>query len=346
MRKKVNYIGLIVANLLYDCVLKAMLQETWFASYFIGKLLGLVVMEIELLATEQIIETDRKYRGKPLRYIRYDFKALLADQHGRKLRVMLELQWRPNRTLLIRFRNYLGKELVSSYSSYSSYKSDNVEKWTPIASIYILGHKLPHLDRAVVSVERTIIDKLTSEVLSDLVVDPFIDSFSHEFVIVQTPRLAGCPLGDLEDVLFLFNPDYVMTTDNKHELALKNIPDSDFARRSAELAHRLVSDPETRLRMDIEDELYLEWELQEADMLEERRQKEAAIAREEEERRKKEAAIVREEEERRKKEAAQSQLKAAIKVFLKQDKTNEEIADIIGVSVDEITKIVNDLLLG
>jgi hypothetical protein len=268
--------------------------------------LGIEIEQLERLDTEQQLESTKQVKGVQLKVIRYDYKAVITDQQGRKRRVLIELQWQPNNVLLLRFRNYYGKELVTSFSS------DSEATLIPITSIYILGHKLKGIDRAVVEVKRSLHDLQTKEILSDLFSDPFLDMLSHEFVIIQTPRLAGQPPSELDEVLFLFNTDYTMTTDNKQVLALTNVPDTPFARKAAKLANRLVSDPTTRAFMDLEDEFNLSFEIKESELAE---------------------AKIQIEEERRQKVAL-------IRVMVKNDIPLEQIAVSINMTVEEIKQIL------
>ncbi len=169
--------------------------------------------------------------------------------------MLIELQktWLATETL--RFRQYLG----THYLDKTNVKEETNGKFgLPIISIYILGHKLGDLQEPVVYVRRHYLD-YDDRRIEKGVPDPFIESITHDSIIVQIPYLKGRARNHLERMLSVFDQDYRISDDDH----LLNINEEGMKGDELLLVHRLVlaaTRPEVRRDMAVEDEILSEIE--------------------------------------------------------------------------------------
>ena len=126
----------------------------------------------------------------------------------------------------------------------------------PIISIYILGHALGNLTEPVVYVRRHYLDYEDKFLPSP---DPFIESLTHDSIIVQIPFLTGRTRNRLERLLSVFDQEY-RQAESEHYLEINE----DYLDEEVKyVVHRLLkaaSTPDVRRAMEIEDEILSEIE--------------------------------------------------------------------------------------
>lgn len=237
-----------IANPIYDAVFKFMMEDKKVAKLLLSALLKKEILELEMRQQEYTaVQQDR------ISLFRMDFSAKIRDTDGTEHLVMIELQktWLATETL--RFRQYL----ATQYSSKNNMRSDNNSLYgLPIISIYILGHILGDLKEPVVYVRRRYLD------YDDLVIeqkDPFIESLTHDSIIVQIPYLHGRTRNHLERLLNVFDQNY-RTRDNDHIL---EIDEELFTASEIPIITRLLKAgvaPDVRRSMEVEDEILSEIE--------------------------------------------------------------------------------------
>lgn len=89
--------------------------------------------------------------------------------------------------------------------------------------------------------------------------DPFIESLTHDSIIVQLPYLKGRTRNHLERILCVFDQEYRIASDDH----LLKIDDEDMDKDGRLLVNRLVmaaASPEVRREMQVEDEILSEIE--------------------------------------------------------------------------------------
>lgn len=241
----------IIANPIYDVVFKYMMKDERVAKLLLSALLQKEVVSLQMRRHEY---TGIRQTGISL--FRIDFSANVRNEDGTENLILIELQktWLTTETL--RFRQYLGtqylnKENISSAEGEKGYG-------LPIVSIYILGHKLGDLTEPVVYVRRRYLD-YDSNPIVDGVPDKFIESLTHDSIIVQIPFLKGRMRNRLERILNVFDQDYCMKG-NEH---LLEINEEVFHNDEQILVSRLVKAavaPDVRRAMDVEDEILSEIE--------------------------------------------------------------------------------------
>ena len=241
----------IIANPIYDVVFKYMMEDDRVAKLLLSALLQKEVLSLKMRRHEYT-----GMRQTRISLFRIDFSANVRNEDGTENLILIELQktWLTTETL--RFRQYLGTQ----YLDKDNVSSDESEKGygLPIVSIYILGHKLGDLTEPVIYVRRRYLD-YDSNPITEGVPDKFIESLTHDSIIIQIPYLKGRVRNRLERILNVFDQDYCMKG-NEH---LLEIDEDLFHNDEQILVSRLVKAavaPDVRRAMDVEDEILSEIE--------------------------------------------------------------------------------------
>lgn len=233
-----------VANPIYDTAFKFLMEDDRCAKILLSALLKKDVVDVKVRPHEY-----SKKEEKRVSIYRVDFCATIREADGSEHLVLVELQktWRP--TELLRFRKYLGMQYEDKRNV-----SDETGIPLPVVSIYILGHKVGDLKEPVVYVKRQYLD-YDSQEIKDGVPSVFVESLTHDSIIVQVPYLKGNVRNHLERLLEIFNQDYVSDESNR----LVYIEGRDFSDPDAQrLITRLAfaaADPEIHYAMNVEEEI-------------------------------------------------------------------------------------------
>ena len=243
----------IIANPIYDVVFKYMMEDERVARIMLSALLQKEVIQVEMRRHEYT-----GLRQSNISLFRIDFSAKVRNQDGSENLILIELQktWLATETL--RFRQYLGTQYLSKENIPE--KAENPGGYAiPMISIYILGHKLGDLKEPVVYVRRRYLD-YDSNVITQGVPDRFIESLTHDTIIVQIPYLQGRTRNRLERLLNMFDQAYTIKG-NEHFLQIDEDKMEDNDERL--VVYRLVkaaAAPDIRRAMDVEDEILSEIE--------------------------------------------------------------------------------------
>ena len=243
----------IIANPIYDAVFKFLMEDQKVAKILLSALLKKEIIELEMRRHEYTsIEQTR------ISLFRIDFSARLREADGSEHLVLIELQktWLITETL--RFRQYLGTQYLSKENMVEN-ENERGKKQSyglPIISIYILGHALGNLTEPVVYVRRHYLDYEDKFLPSP---DPFIESLTHDSIIVQIPFLTGRTRNRLERLLSVFDQEY-RQAESEHYL---EIDDEHLDEEVECVVRRLLKaavTPDIRRDMEIEDEILSEIE--------------------------------------------------------------------------------------
>jgi hypothetical protein len=124
----------------------------------------------------------------------------------------------------------------------------------PILSIYLLGHSLEHTESPVIRVVRQYLDATGREQIAHQ--EDFIESLTHDSIIVQIPHLKQRRQNDLESLLGIFDQSQKDPAD-AHTLSIR---EEDYPEKFHGVIRRLIkaiSEPDVRETMEVEDD-YLE----------------------------------------------------------------------------------------
>ncbi|MDD2952725.1 MAG: hypothetical protein PHC95_06135 [Parabacteroides sp.] len=245
----------LIANPIYDAVFKFMMEDEKVAKLLLSALLKKEIVELQMRQHEYTSVQQTR-----ISLFRMDFSAKIRDNDGTEHLVLIELQktWLATETL--RFRQYLG----THYLSKNNMRENGGSRYgLPIISIYILGHTLGDLKEPVVYVRRCYLD-YDDQVIEQK--DPFIESLTHDSIIVQIPYLQGRTRNHLERLLNVFDQDY-RTPQDEH---LLEIDESIFSATEQIIITRLLRagvEPDVRRSMEVEDEILSEIEKRDTDIM-------------------------------------------------------------------------------
>lgn len=239
-----------IANPIYDSVFKFLMEDERIARFMLSALLKKEVVDVKMRPNEYSNTNEKR-----ISIFRIDFGATVKEEDGSEHLLLIELQKTWRQTEMTRFRQYLGVQ----YENKRNVSEDGMP--LPIVSIYILGHKVGDITEPVVYVSRRYLDYDSKEITSG-VPDPFVESLTHDSIIVQIPYLRGAARNHLEHVLRFFDQSFVME-DDPHILNISNCHiesgDTEMQRIVTRLASA-ASNPDIRHTMDIEDEIFSELE--------------------------------------------------------------------------------------
>jgi hypothetical protein len=230
-----------VANPIYDVVFKYLLSDNKIAKLLISDLLGMEINTLEFRPQE--FATDPE--NKTLTVYRIDFKAEIVLPTGEKLIVLIEIQKAKFTTDLIRFRKYLAEQYGSKQNTI---EQDNKTIPLPIITIYFLGYGLDTSKNIpIIRVKRQYLDNYNGDVLQGK--ELFIETLTHDSIIVQIPALKKQRRNDLEKALSVFEVGKVQEV---------SINEDDYPERYKTVIRQLlkaIADNNIRKTMDIEDEI-------------------------------------------------------------------------------------------
>ena len=242
-----------VANPIYDSVFKYIMSDERISKTILSALLKKEVIKVEMRPHEYANTTR-----DTLSMFRIDFAATIrekeADSGELKDRVILiELQktWLDTETL--RFRQYLGAQ----YSNKINIRDDSPKGFAyPMVAVYLLGHRVGDIKEPVVYVNHDVYD-YNGKVVKDGKEEPFVESLTHNSIIVQIPLLKGRVNNRLEKVLSVFDQSQ-KDIDDKQVLNIdenKYEGDDDMMYMLRRLT-AAAADSEMRQDMNVEDEYY------------------------------------------------------------------------------------------
>ncbi|MEI8294680.1 MAG: hypothetical protein WCG66_11990 [bacterium] len=280
-----------IANPIYDGAFKYLLDDNRVARLFLSTMIGEEIVELTFRPTEH--RTDVEQRNVTV--FRIDFSARIALPNGGEKLVIIEIQKAKFASDIMRFRKYLGRQYLSKENSYMV---NGELRAMPILSIYLLGHSLEHTKSPVIRVVRQYLDSTGREHIPEQ--EEFIESLTHDSIIVQIPHLKQRRQNDLESLLGIFDQSQKDPAD-AHTLS---ICEEDYPEKFHGVIRRLIkaiSEPDVRETMEVEDD-YLE-DLEDMERL--MAEKDAALA-------KKDAALAKKDAALAQKDAAITQKDAAL----------------------------------
>ncbi len=230
-----------IANPIYDVVFKYLMSDNKIAKLLISDLLGVKINTLELRPQEFSADTE----NRTLTVYRVDFKAEIELNNGKKMVVLIEIQKAKFTTDLIRFRKYLGEQYASKQNAV---EKDDTTIPLPIITIYFLGYGLDNNKNIpIIRVKRHYLDNYNGDKLEGE--ELFIESLTHDSIIVQIPALKTQRRNDLEKALSVFEVGKIQEV---------SINEDDYLERYKLVIRQLlkaIGDEQVRKTMDVEDEI-------------------------------------------------------------------------------------------
>lgn len=257
-----------IANPIYDIVFKYLMEDERIARTILSALLRVEVLSVEVRPHEY--SDDNR---DSLSVFRIDFGATIRDSDGDEKLILIELQKTWLETETLRFRQYLGVH-------YSNPKNMNGDSAYPMVAVYLLGHKVGEIEEPVLYVSHQSYD-YDDNVVTKGLPNSFVDSLTHDSIIVQIPRLhtlfegasRSAGRSRLCKVLSIFdqsrrdeNDGRLLSVDGK-----SYADDADMER----ILHRLTmaaADADMRHKMNVEDEYFSAIEKRDSELLARERQ--------------------------------------------------------------------------
>lgn len=238
-----------IANPIYDSVFKFLVEDERIARTLLSALLKKEVLEVHARRHEYADETRNS-----LSMFRIDFAAKVQEADGSSHLVLIELQKTWLETETLRFRRYLGVQYGNKENIPTK---DNSKGFAiPMVAVYLLGHRVGDIDEPVIYVQHKAYD-YDGAVVTRGLPDPFVESLTHDSIIVQIPLLRGQVNNRLERVLSVFDQTAIDGSD-QHVLEL----DEDKYAGDADMRYMLrrltaaSCNAEIRQNMNVEDEFY------------------------------------------------------------------------------------------
>ena len=310
-----------VANPIYDNVFKYLMEDERIARTILSALLKQDIVNVELRPHEY-----SNTKRDTLSIFRIDFAATVRQSDGSEQLILIELQktWLPTETL--RFRQYLGVQ----YENPKNIVAESSDQHAmPMVAVYILGHCLGDIEEPVVYVSHQAYD-YNEQLVTKGIPNAFIESLTHDSIIVQIPRLHGKINNRLDEILSIFDQTY-KNRDNQHVL---NLNDSYYAEDDVEMQRILrrlliaAADADMRMDMNVEDEYFSIIESRDTDIMMKNRELAESAAKLKESNQKLE-------ESNQKLEKSNKALQKSIDMLKQAGLSPEEIASSLGIVLED-----------
>ena len=238
-----------VANPIYDSVFKFLMDDNRVAKTILSALLKKEVLSVEMRRHEHPNITRDN-----ISMFRIDFAAKVREDDGTEHLILIELQKTWVETETLRFRRYL----AAQYNAEENMKSQGKDKCfaIPMVAIYLLGHRIGDIDKPVVYVNRKTVDYDGQEIHNGEK-DPFINSLTHDSIIVQIPLLHGKINNKLDRVLSVFDQTKC-DGDNQHivHVDIESYEDDSDMMRIVQRLGLATMSADVRQQMNDEDEFF------------------------------------------------------------------------------------------
>ena len=333
-----------VANPIYDSVFKYIMSDERISKTIISALLKKDVVKVEMRPHEYANTTR-----DTLSMFRIDFAATVRDKdiesgvvQDRVVLIELQKTWLDTETL--RFRQYLGAQ----YSNKINIRKESPKGFAyPMVAVYLLGHKVGDIKEPVVYVNHDVYD-YNGQVVKDGKEEPFVESLTHNSIIVQIPLLKGRINNRLEKVLSVFDQSRKDSVDGQ----VLNIDEKSYE-DDADMMYMLhmltaaAADSEMRQDMNVEDEYYQAIEDRDTAIMQREKdikKREEEIKKQEEEIKKQEGKIKKQEGKIKKQEEQlhhqAQQLRSMTKALSAGGMAISQIASMTGISESDVAAIL------
>ena len=319
---------MVVANPIYDVVFKYLMEDERIARTILSALLKKEVTQVEVRPHEY--SNDER---ESLSVFRIDFGATVRECDGTERLILVELQKTWVETETLRFRQYLGVQYRNPRNMTGDYS-------LPMVAVYLLGHKVGDIEEPVLYVNHRVCDYNENLVTKGLP-NPFVESLTHESIIVQIPRLHGQINNRLDMVLSVFDQTNKDHTDEQILRLDESVYQEDHdMQRILNRLTQAAADADMRHRMDVEDEYFSAIEKRDTEILMKDRQlaeinvklaeKDGELAEKDGELAEKDGQL----------KEQQEMLRTSLRLFLQSGFSIEDIATKLGKDVEELKQLV------
>ena len=312
-----------IANPIYDVVFKYLMEDERIARTILSALLKVDVIAVEVRPHEY--SDDNR---DTLSVFRIDFGATIREKDGSEKLILIELQKTWLETETLRFRQYLGVH-------YSNPKNMiDGDSALPMVAVYLLGHKVGDIEEPVLYVSHHAHD-YDDHVVTKGLPNAFVDSLTHDSIIVQIPRLHGRINNRLDMVLSVFD----QTRMDENDSRLLKIDDATYRddQDMERILHRLTmaaADADMRHRMNVEDEYFSVIEKRDTEIL----MRDRLLAEQKTQLAEQKTQLAEQKTQLAEKDDL---LRATIKMLLDAGRSVEEIARTLNKSLEEVKRLAD-----
>ena len=317
-----------VANPIYDSVFKYIMEDERIAKTMLSALLKKEVVKVTVRPHEYSNTTR-----DTLSMFRIDFAATVREREGDVIKdrvVLIELQKTWLNTETLRFRQYLGAQ----YSNKNNIREANDKGFAyPMVAVYLLGHRVGNIKEPIVYVNHDVFD-YNGNIVADGNEEPFVESLTHNSIIVQIPLLHGNVNNRLEKVLSVFDQTLV-EGDTQQVLKIdedKYADDNDMLY----VLHKLTAaaaNSEMRQDMNVEDEYYQAIEDRDTAIM----QRDKILKEQSEQLSQKDEQLSQKDEQLSQKD---KQLRNMAKALFANGMTKEQISTMTGIDIANVVKLL------
>ena len=345
-----------IANPIYDIVFKYLMEDERIARTILSALLKKDIVRIEVRPHEY-----SNQQRDTLSVFRIDFGATIRENDGTEKLILIELQKTWLETETLRFRQYLGVQ----YQNPKNIVADSYDRHAlPTVAVYLLGHKVGDIEEPVLYVHHQSYD-YNGRLVTKGIPNAFVDSLTHDSIIVQIPRLHGQINNRLDKVLSIFD----QTLQDQDSQQVLNINEALYTGDDdmQHIIHRLLmaaSNASVRQDMNVEDEYYSiiekrdteimqkDMELAEKNQLTEKdaqlTEKDAQLTEKDAQLTEKDAQLTEKNAQLTEKDAQLTEkdniLKGTVSLLTGNGMTIEQIAATLNVDIDKLQQLANDLI--
>lgn len=242
--------ALLMANPIYSCVFKYLLDDAEIAREFLSAILGQEVIKLDVLPF-QMSDELRLHTGN---VFRIEAEALLETGASEPQPALIEVRKAKHRADTLHFLHYLAGEFGGESPLL---RRGSAIEGHPVVAIYFLGFKLAAGYPAAFKTEQHITELLTGEKLPSLPGEPIVELMPSGSYVIQFPLLGALPQDSsgtrLEQVLRLFNQEH--RGKYPHLLRRVNEPSDPLAKKMADRLTLAVAEEQMATQIDIEGEL-------------------------------------------------------------------------------------------
>lgn len=242
-----------ILNPIFDSSFKYLMEDDKSARILLSALLKNKVVQLEPRPQEYL---DKIEKGKvnDLNVYRLDYIAKVALENGQEEDVCIELQKVWLKSELMRFRRYIAGQ-------YSDETNLCQEGETPmhIVAIYLLGHKIAESNEPIIYCRGGMMTDFNGNPIVDSGKGKFIRSVTHDVIIVQIPCLEPKPRNATERILSVFDQRNICPSNRR----IIDIPEPTTDQDLGTLTNRLMrgaAESSMLRKLEIEDEIYSEFE--------------------------------------------------------------------------------------
>lgn len=207
---------LSLANPIYDCVFKFLMEHER-----IAKILFSTLLKKEVLSAEVHEHKHTKKEKLTIALFSMDFTVRVKDENGKENTMIVKVlkTWRETET------SHLRQHLAYQYNDKENlpWDEDPESSTIPTVMIYLLAHRVGNINEPVIYANHAVRNYDGQEIVEGKS-EPFIKSLIHDSIIIQLPLLNASTANHLYKLLSIFDQSYC----NKNDRQIITLDESNY----------------------------------------------------------------------------------------------------------------------